>query len=121
MKNKFIKLSVLALFLSVFSISVLTACDDEINIKTETVTAVVTEKEYTPRSTRYVGVVGKGGHCRHIPEKFEVKVEYKDCYHWFDDEQLYDACSVGDEISVKCQIETLNDGRIVFEIIEWEE
>lgn len=96
----------------------LSGCEDNSsNIKREKVTAVVTEKEYKDSSTRYVGVPGKGGHIQHTPAKYYVKVEYKDCYHWFNDKKLYNNYSIGDEVIVNCQIEILDDGRILFEII----
>ncbi len=116
MKNNFIKLSVFVLL--ILSIGILTACDDNNNIKTKIVTAIVSEKEYTPRSGYFVGIPGKGGHYYWKPERFKVKVEYKDCYHWFNDEKLYNTFAIGDKINVTCQIEVLSDGRVVIEIIE---
>lgn len=114
MKNKLTK--VFALFASVLSICTLTACDDGSNIKTGIVTAVVTEKEYTPSYRRRVYK-----RWQTVPAAYHVKVEYKDCYHWFNDEKLYNAYSVDDEINVNCQVEVLDNGRILFEITDWED
>lgn len=113
MKSKFLKYLVTALLSVTLSLSILTGCDSGENIKTGIVTAIVTEKEYEPSYRRRIYK-----RWETVPAVYHVKVEYKDCYHWFNDEKLYNAFAVGDEINVKCQIEVLSDGRVVIEIKE---